>query len=69
MLVHALGGSLIVGFNYGYGIFAAKAFGAKNYDKYKLYFAQGLLNLAILLTVFTVICLFTYRIAKLTGQE
>ena len=31
VLVHALGGSFIFGFNYGYGIFSSSAFGAKNY--------------------------------------
>lgn len=35
VLVHASGGSFIFGLNYGYGIFAARAFGAKNYQKFK----------------------------------
>lgn len=66
--MHALGGSFVIGFDYGYAIFASRAFGAKNYEKFKLYFVQGLVNLIGVLAVFVIVCLFSYRVSILAGQ-
>jgi Na+-driven multidrug efflux pump len=69
VLVHALGGSFIFGLNYGYGIFGARAFGAKNVSKYKQYFVQGLTNLTALVILFMFVCFLSYRLSILTGQD
>lgn len=69
VLVHCLGSSFIFGFNYGYGIFSSSAFGAKNYQKFKEYFVQGLTNASVLTAIFVLVCFFSYRLSILAGQE
>lgn len=67
-LIHSFGGSLILGFNYGYATFASRAFGAVNKHKFKLFFVQGLKNLGGLLGLLIVVSLFAYKICLSLGQ-
>ena len=69
VFVHSFGGATIIGFDYGYATFASRAFGAKNYSKFKLYFVQGFFNFAAMLMVLIIISMFSYRISILAGQE
>lgn len=69
VLVHCLGGSLILGFNAGFTNFASRAFGAKNKQRYYQYFIQGFLNLVGLLTFFLFVGMMSYRLAIATGQQ
>ena len=69
VLIHCLGGSLILGFNSGFTNFASRAFGAKNKQRYYQYFIQGFINLAALLTFFLFVGMMSYRLAIATGQQ
>ena len=68
VLIRSLPGSLIFGFNYGYAIFASRTYGAKNFEKYKLYFLQGLINLSILILGLITLCYCSYEVTKWIGQ-
>lgn len=68
-LIHSFGGSLILGFNYGYATYASRAFGAINKEKFKLFFVQGLMNLGGLAGLLIVVSLFSYKICLSVGQE
>lgn len=69
VLVHCLGGSLILGFNSGFTNFASRAFGAKNKQRYYQYFIQGAINLLVLLTFFLFVGMMSYKLAIATGQK
>lgn len=69
VLLHCLGGSLIYGFNSGFTNFASRAFGAKNKHKFYQFVIQGLTNLALLLVLFAIMALSSYRLAIFTGQH
>lgn len=68
ILVHCVGGSLTHGFNCGFTNFGGRAFGAKNLNKFKQSFVQGLTNLGIMLLLFVLIALGSFRLVKWTGQ-
>lgn len=52
ILIHCIGGSLITGFRTGYANLSSRAFGAKNKEKFKQVFVQGVTNLGVLLILF-----------------
>ena len=68
IVIRSFGGSLIFGFNYAYGIFASRAFGAKNQQKFQLYTIQGIFNLLVLLGLTLLITLTTYRTTLMMRQ-
>lgn len=69
IFIHCVGGTLIHGFNVGFTALGSRAFGADNKIKYKQFFKQGLTNLAILLILFTIFALSSFKIMKMTGQS
>ena len=69
IMIRSIGGSLTLGFNYGFGIFASRSFGAKNYEKYHLYFVQGSYNLIGTLAITILISLCSYQILLNVGQN
>lgn len=68
ILIHCIGGSLIVGFRTGYTNFASRAYGARNKDKFKQAFVQGTTNLCVLLALFLLLALGSSRVINLTKQ-
>jgi Na+-driven multidrug efflux pump len=69
ILIHSLGGSLLLGFNSGYSTYASRAFGANSRTKFNNYIIQGALNLFVLLLLLTVLGMLTYRLCIITGQQ
>ena len=69
IFAHCVGGALSLGLNLGFAAMASRAFGAKNKDKYKQYFRQGLTNLGFMLMFFILVATCSYRLIKLTGQS
>ena len=69
IVVHCVGGSLIHGFSTGFTSFASRAFGAQNKEKFKQFFVQGITNLTILMILFAILSLCSYRIILLFGQS
>lgn len=68
ILVHCVGGSLTHGMNCGYTNFSSRSYGAQNLNKFKKYFVQGLTNLVLMLFLFVLIALSSYRIILWAGQ-
>lgn len=69
ILIHCVGGSLILGFNTGFTALSSRAFGANNKTLYKQILRKGILNLGIMLLIITVLGFSSYRVVKLTGQN
>lgn len=55
ILIHSLGGSLILGFNSGYSNFASRAFGANNHELFNKYLVKGAFNLFVLVILYTIL--------------
>jgi Na+-driven multidrug efflux pump len=69
ILVHCVGGSLILGFGSGFVGFASRAYGAGNKEQYKRIFIQALTNLVVLLSLFVLLGFGSYYLVKATGQS
>lgn len=69
ILIHCVGGSLILGFNTGFTALSSRAFGAKNKILYKQILRKGILNLGFMLLIVIAFGFCSYRIAKLAGQN
>lgn len=69
VLIHSLGGSLILGFNSGYSNFASRSFGANNHRLFNKYLIKGLVSLALLLILFTILGFGSEWLALVCGQD
>lgn len=69
VLIHSLGGSLIMGFNSGYGNFASRSFGAHNRHLFNKYLIKGVVSLILLLIFFSVLGFASEWLALLCGQD
>lgn len=69
ILVHSLGGSLIIGFNGGCSNFTSRAFGAKNRQLFNRYLFKGCVSLCLLLATFTLLGLSSEWLAIVFGQD
>jgi hypothetical protein len=69
ILIHSLGGSLIMGFNAGFCNFASRAFGAKNRTSFNKFLMKGFVNQNVLFTLFIMLGFASEVLSIMAGQD